>query len=162
MAISKEDITFLKIIDEMEPKAHCLRANIAALIVKDGNILVKHTNDWHPEINCKEVGCIRNIRKIESGTHREICYGLCAEQWCIAKAAKDGIELNGATIYVTKHPCRVCESLICESGIIRVVYQEGYPDVLPNFNLFEKQGVIVEQGPNTEKKDPNRLKSDSI
>jgi dCMP deaminase len=162
MAITKEDIKFLGMIDEMEPKANCLRANIAALIAKDGEILVKHTNNWHPETSCEKLGCIRNIQKIESGTKREVCFGLCAEQWCVALAAKEGISLKGATIYVTKHPCRVCESLIAESGIIRVVFQEGYPDLLPSFDLFEKKGRKVEQGPNTDKKDPERLKADSI
>jgi dCMP deaminase len=162
MAITKEDIKFLEIIDEMEPKANCLRANIAALIAKDGKILVKHTNDWHPETNCKELGCIRNIQNVKSGTQRETCYGLCAEQWCIALAAKEGISLKGATIYITKHPCRVCESLIAESGITRVVFQEGYPDALPNFNILKEKGIGIEQGPNTDKRNPKRLKADSI
>ena len=149
MAITKKDIHFLETIDRMEPKALCLRANIAAMFVKNGKILIKHTNDWHKEANCKKIGCIRNRRHIRSGTHREICTGMCAEQWCLALAAKKGIRLDGATCYITKHPCRLCESMLAEAGIKRVVYQEGYPDVLPKFNLFKSRKIKVEKAPNT-------------
>jgi len=86
--------------------------------------------------------------KLKSGTRREICYGLCAEQWCIALASKLNINLKGATIYTTKHPCRVCSSLIAESGIKRVVFQEGYPEVIPHFNILKDKKIKVEQGPN--------------
>lgn len=162
MAITKKDIRFLEILDRMEPKAHCIRANIAAMLVKDDRILVKHTNDWHPQANCRRIGCIRNLRRIKSGTHREICYGLCAEQWCLAKAARKGIPLKGATCYVTKHPCRLCESMLTEAGICRVVYQEGYPDVLPKFDLFKTRKIKVEQGPNTNYKSKKIPKSHTI
>lgn len=162
MAITKKDLKFLEIIDIIEPTANCLRANISCLIVKRGKILVKATNDWHPEADCRKIGCIRNILKVESGTRREICYGMCAEQWCVVEAAKKGISLEGATAYVTKHPCRICESMLTEAGIKRVVFQEGYPDVLPKFDLFKQRGVIVEKGPNTDKKSPKRLLPYSI
>lgn len=148
MAINKQDLEFLKIIDRMEPKANCLRAKIAACLVKNGKVIVKHCNDWHPEYECKKIGCIRNIMKIKSGERREICYGMCAEQWCFAIAAKKQISLKGATIYCTKHPCRVCSSLIAEAGIKRVVFQEGYPEVLPRFDILKAKGITVEQGPN--------------
>lgn len=162
MTITKTDLKFLKTLDKLEPKALCIRANIAAMFVKNGKILVKHCNDWHKEANCKKIGCIRNIRKIKSGTQREICYGMCAEQWCLSLAAKKGISTKGATCYVTKHPCRICESLLTEAGIKRVVYQEGYPDVLPKFNLFKSRKIKVEKGQDTNAKSPKRLKSLSI
>jgi len=159
MATTNKDTKFLKILDEMEPKAKCIRANIAAMLVKKGKILVKHCNDWHEEANCKKIGCIRNIRHIESGTRREICYGMCAEQWCLALAAKKGIKTSGSTCYVTKHPCRICESLLTEAGIKRVVYQEGYPDVLPKFNLFKARKIKVEKGQNLKSKQQSKTTS---
>lgn len=148
MSITDEDKRILEEIDNKEPLANCLRAKIAAAIVKDGKILEIHCNDWHPETPCTEIGCIRNIKKIKSGHEREVCYGICAEQWCLALCAKKGISVEGATIYCTKYPCRVCSSLIAEAGIKRVVYQEGYPDVLPNWDILDSKGIIVEQGPN--------------
>ncbi|MFC1810864.1 cytidine/deoxycytidylate deaminase family protein [Patescibacteria group bacterium] len=164
MAITEEDKKILEEIDRHEPKAHCLRAKIAAAIVKDGEILVCHSNDWHPETPCDKIGCIRNIKKVESGHEREVCYGICAEQWCLALCAKKGLSVDGATIYCTKHPCRVCSSLIAEAGIKRVVFQEGYPDVLPNWDILKEKGIIVEQGPNIIYPDdaPEELKSPTI
>lgn len=162
MAITKKDIKFLEYVDKIEPKAKCLRANVACVLVRGGKILSKGTNDWHKEANCNKIGCIRNKKKVPSGTHREICYGMCAEQWALSKAAKKGIKVSGATCYVTKHPCRVCESLLTEAGIKRVVYQEGYPDALPKFNLFRSRGVVVEKGPNTNEKSLKIPKSTTI
>ena len=134
----------------------------ACALVKDDKVLVKATNDWHKEANCEKIGCIRNIKKVPSGTKREVCYGMCAEQWCLALAAKKGISTKGATAYVTKHPCRVCESLLTEAGIKRVVYQEGYADVLPKFDLFKERKIKVEKGPNTNKKSPVIPKATTI
>ncbi len=162
MAITREDIGFLEILDDLEPKAHCLRATVACALVRDGQILTLATNDWHPELTCAMIGCIRDIKKVKSGTRREICYGLCAEQWALSRCAKEGIATQGATCYVTKHPCRVCESLLAESGIVRVVFQDGYPNALDNFDLFKKRGIIVEQGPNTHKKSPHIPKAVTI
>lgn len=162
MAITEVDHKFLEHIDQLEPKALCTRAKVACVIVRNGEILSEGVNDWHKEANCSEIGCIRDIREVPSGTRREICYGMCAEQWALAKAAKAGIAVDQATCYVTKHPCRVCESLLTEAGIIRVVYQEGYPDALPNFNLFQQRGITVEQAPSTAKKSTAIPKSLSI
>lgn len=155
MAITKKDIKFLTLLDKMEPKAKCLRAQIAAIFVKGGKVLVQSTNDWHKEANCNRLGCIRNQRHIKSGDRREVCYGLCAEQWCLALAAKKGINVSGATCYITKFPCRICESMLVESGIKRVVYQEKYPDIFPRFNLFKSRKIKTEKGPNITRKSIN-------
>ncbi len=162
MAITKRDIKFLELVDALEPKARCIRANVACALVKGHKVLSTGTNDWHKEADCSKIGCIREKLKVESGTHRETCYGMCGEQWALAKAAKKGINVNGATAYVTKHPCRVCESLLAEAGIKRVVYQEGYPDILPKFNLFKQRGIKVEKGPNTDMKSKDIPKSLTI
>ncbi len=160
--ITPEDKTFLEMLDKEEPKAHCLRAKISALFARDGKVLIQHNNDWHTEYNCSKIGCIRNQMNIPSGHQREICYGVCAEQWCIALAAAEGISLKDSTIYVTKHPCRICASLISIVGVTRVVYQEGYPIVMENFDIFKSKGILVEQAEVTEFKDPETRKSHSI
>jgi len=162
MAITQEDYKFLEEIDRIEPATLCLRAQIACVIVKDGKILVKHTNDWLSGYACSKIGCVRDMYQVPSGTRREICYGICAEQWCVSLAAKQGISLEGATLYCTKHPCRVCASLVAVAGIKRVVYQEGYPEVLENFDVLGTYGIIVEQGPNTEFKSKQISKSHTI
>lgn len=132
---------------ELAPTSRCIRANIAAIIAKNGKILVEYCNHPMNLYDCTKIGCIRNIQNIKSGENREICYGLCAEQYVISIAAEKGVSVKDATLYVTKHPCRICECMICVSGIKKVVFCSGYPDVLPYFNPFEDYGIELIQAP---------------
>lgn len=45
-----------------------------------------------------------------------------AEEALICNAAKHGISLNGATLYITGHPCDRCFRGILNAGIKKVVY----------------------------------------
>ena len=49
-----------------------------------------------------------------------------AELNCVLKAQREGISIEGATLYVTHSPCEHCASLIIMTGISRVVYAEEY------------------------------------
>ena len=67
-------------------------------------------------------------------------FAVHAEQNAIIQAAKFGISLEGATIYVTHQPCVICTRMILNSGIKKVVYKNGYPDEFA-VELFNKSGV---------------------
>ena len=54
------------------------------------------------------------------------CVAAHSELSAIAQAAKNGICLDGATIYVTHKPCVNCTKAIIASGIKRVVYCHEY------------------------------------
>ena len=41
-------------------------------------------------------------------------------------AARRGISIEGATIYVTLEPCSVCSKNLIASGIKRIVYEKSY------------------------------------
>jgi dCMP deaminase len=51
---------------------------------------------------------------------------------------------EGATLYITLSPCKECSKLIHQSGIKRVVYQNGYRDD-SGIQFLIKAGVEVEQ-----------------
>lgn len=55
--------------------------------------------------------------------------------------------MAGATLYVTSHPCRVCEGIIAESGITRMIYIKGFPDVIPIYDTLKDFGLEVIQAP---------------
>lgn len=145
MALTKKDHCFLRKLIKLARKSTCLRAKMGAILVKSGKILEEATNDFHPIYDCTKIGCIRAIRKIPHGKEREVCYGLCAEQWLFTKIARTPKKMKGATLYVTAHPCRVCESMLAEAGIKRIVFIKGYPDTFPKYDILKDYGVIVEQ-----------------
>lgn len=53
-------------------------------------------------------------------------YVLHAESNALAKCAKNGVPVAGATLYVTDEPCMECAKLIIQCGIKRVVYARSY------------------------------------
>jgi dCMP deaminase len=51
-----------------------------------------------------------------------------AEANAIIQAAKNGVAIDGATIYTTASPCWPCFKLIANSGAKRIVFGEFYRD----------------------------------
>ncbi|MBI2453539.1 hypothetical protein HYV56_02445 [Candidatus Peregrinibacteria bacterium] len=140
---TQEDEKFLQQTLKLASGSFCLRKRVAAIIVKNGKIISKGVNDPLPAFNCSIIGCIRNEMKVPHGHRREICYGICAEMYAIALLAASKKNASGATLYVSIHPCRVCEGIITQSGIKRVVYAEKYPSVLPHINTLEDHHIEV-------------------
>lgn len=126
----------------------CYQPNrqVGAIIVKDKRILTTGYNGAPSGVtNCKEKEeCLRKKLNIESGTRHELCFAVHAEQNAIAQAAKLGISVEGATMYVTHQPCSICTKIIINSGIKKIYYKEGYPDDF-SMQLFESAGVSIEK-----------------
>jgi len=76
------------------------------------------------------------------GENPEVYTSIHAEASIIARAAKNGISLDGASLYVTTFPCSNCARLILESGIKKVYYKEGY-SVIDARNLFKIAGIDI-------------------
>ncbi len=126
----------------------CYKVNrkVGAVIVKDKRILTTGYNGAGSGISsCVDRGfCLREQMNIPSGTRHEICYAVHAEQNAIIQAAKLGVSVQGATLYCTHQPCSICAKMIINSGIIRVVFDEGYPDEF-SIKMFNEAGVKVEK-----------------
>lgn len=126
----------------------CFKENrqVGAVVVRDKRILTTGYNGASSGIvSCKDKGeCLRVKLNIESGTRQEICYAVHAEQNAIIQAAKIGVSVEGATIYVTHQPCSICAKMIINSGIKRIVYKEGYPDDF-SMQLFEEANIKIEK-----------------
>ena len=122
----------------------CYQSNrhVGAVIVRDKRILTTGYNGAPEGIeSCSERGeCLRRVKNIASGTMQEVCYAVHAEQNAIIQAAKLGINLQGAEMYVTHQPCVICTRMILNSGIKRVVYKNGYPDEFAK-ELFKQSNV---------------------
>lgn len=146
--MNKWDTRFMEMATLVSTWSSCFQDNrhVGAIIVKDKRILTTGYNGAPSGINtCVDRNeCIRRINNIPSGTCQEFCYAVHAEQNAIIQAARLGVSINGATIYCTHQPCVICARMIINSGIVRLVYKEGYPDKFA-LQLFEEAGISVER-----------------
>lgn len=125
-------------------RSTCLRREVGAIIVKDRHILSTGYNGPPRGVpHCDELGgCLRERMKIPSGQRHEICRAVHAEQNAIIQAAKMGITVEGAEMYITTQPCFICAKMIINAGITRIIMDEGYPDRLAE-EILEQAGVEV-------------------
>ena len=132
------DRYYMDLAFKQAEKSACSRKKVGVVFVKDDKVIGQGYNNVTGGIkDCREVGCIRDILHIPSGERREICRAICAEQIAITEAARNGIEIDGATAYVTTHPCFICSKMLVSSGILEIVYSEDYPDEMSKDFLKE-------------------------
>ena len=144
--MNKWDKRFMEMAYLVATWSSCIRRSIGCVIVKDKRIMTTGYNGAPAGVeNCKEKGeCLRRKLNVPSGTKHELCFAVHAEQNAIIQAAKLGISLDGATLYCTHQPCSTCARIICNSGIRRVVYEQGYPDDF-SLEIFRETGVQLEK-----------------
>lgn len=146
--MDKWDKRFMDAANLVAGWSSCFQENrqVGAVIAKNKRILTTGYNGASSGIkNCKERGsCLRRELNIASGTCHEICYATHAEQNAIIQAARMGISIEGGTLYCTHQPCVICAKMIINSGIVRIVYAQGYPDKF-SMELFAEAGVQIER-----------------
>lgn len=119
--MNKWDKRFMEMARVVGGWSSCYQENrhVGAVIVKDKRILTTGYNGAPSCVtSCVEKNeCLRRKLNIPSGTRHELCYAVHAEQNAVCQAAKLGIALEGATIYVTHQPCTICTKIIINAGI---------------------------------------------
>jgi len=132
------DAYFMEITNLVSQRSTCSRRRVGAVLVKDKRILATGYNGAPSGLpHCLDVGCLREQNNIPSGQRHELCRGLHAEQNVIIQAARDGIPIQGATLYCTTRPCVICAKMIINANIDVVYYAEGYADELADLMLHE-------------------------
>lgn len=110
-------------------RSTCLSRKVGAVIVKDDNPISFGFNGPARGVeHCEDLGGCRRraMADYASGKYLELCPASHAEQNAIAFAARHGISIVGATIYVNTFPCKDCMNSIINSGITKVVYNSEY------------------------------------
>lgn len=142
--MDKWDLRFMQMSELVGSWSSCYQENrhVGAVIVKDKRILATGYNGAPSGVeSCKDrEECLRRKMNIPSGTCQEVCYAVHAEQNAIAQAAKLGVSVEGASIYVTHQPCSICCKMIINAGIKKVYYKHGYPDEF-SLRLFKEADV---------------------
>lgn len=74
-------------------------------------------------------------------THPEVLH---AESNIVAKAAREGISLKGANVYVTLSPCLNCALQLYQAGVSMVTYDEEYR-ITEGIDFLRRKGIHVEK-----------------
>jgi dCMP deaminase len=115
------DEYFMAIATQVATRATCDRKHVGAVIVRDKSILATGYNGSVRGLgHCDEEGhlledghCVRTIH---------------AEANAIVQAARNGVRIEGGTIYVTASPCWGCFRMIANAGLVKIVFGEFYRD----------------------------------
>jgi len=127
------DEYFTLLAKTVATRSTCLRRQVGALFVRDRQILCTGYNGSPSGlVHCDKIGCLRESLGAPSGERHEICRAVHAEQNAIVQAAKHGVALVGADLYVTHQPCILCTKMLINIGVRRIVYIHPYPDPLAN------------------------------
>lgn len=136
---------FMDITCLVAKRSTCTRRAVGAVIVRDRRILATGYNGAPSHVrHCAEVGCLREQMNVPSGERHELCRGIHAEQNAIIQAAYHGASIKGGTLYCTNLPCSICAKMIINAGIVEIVYQSGYADMISEEMLAEAQVELVQ------------------
>jgi dCMP deaminase len=127
------DEYFMNIAREVATRSTCDRKHVGSVVVRDKSILATGYNGSVRGLgHCDDEGhlmedghCVRTVH---------------AEANAIVQAARNGMRIDGASIYVTASPCWGCFRLIANAGIVKIVFGEFYRD--PKiFEVSQKLGI---------------------
>ncbi len=122
------DQYFITITRQVAERSTCLRGKVGAVIVRDGSILPTGYNGAPAGLpHCTDVGCLIYESRTPDGEIEENCYRtIHAEINAIAQAARNGVAIRDADIYVTHTPCIHCMKVLINTGIKRIFYAKPY------------------------------------
>ncbi len=131
------DEYFMRIAEDVATRATCDRKHVGAVIVRDKSILATGYNGSVRGLgHCDDEGhlmedghCVRTIH---------------AEANAVIQAARNGVRIDEATIYVTASPCWNCFKMIANAGLKKIVYGEFYRDERV-FSIADKLGIEIKR-----------------
>lgn len=127
------DQYFMKIAQVVSSRSTCQRKYVGAVIVRDRTILsTGYNGSIRGMPHCTDVGHMMEAGHCVATIH--------AEGNAIIQAAKNGVTIDGADIYVTASPCWNCFKQVANAGIKRICYNEFYRDERI-FGVAEKLGI---------------------
>ncbi|MBC7383871.1 MAG: cytidine/deoxycytidylate deaminase family protein [Bacteroidia bacterium] len=140
------DEYFMEVMEAISKRATCDRGRSGCVIAKEHQLLVTgYVGSPVGLPHCDEVG--HQMKKVihENDSVTEHCVRTVhAEQNAICQAAKNGVALDGATLYCRMTPCRVCAMLIINCGIKRVVCERKYHAGGESEEMLKNAGVALE------------------
>lgn len=128
------DEYFLLIAKLVSTRSTCNSRPTGAVLVKDKQILATGYNGSMPGApHCSDQTmpdgspyCHRRALQVADVDKYNYCRASHAEANAIAQAARHGVAIKGATLYVTLEPCLVCIKLLATAQITGVYFEMPY------------------------------------
>jgi len=115
------DEYFMSIAQVVATRSTCPRKFVGAVLVRNRTILsTGYNGSIRGMPHCSDVGHMMEDGHCVATIH--------AEANAIIQAARNGVMIEGGTIYVTASPCWHCFKQIANAGILRICYGEFYRD----------------------------------
>ena len=123
---------FIQIAKDVAQRGTCMSAKGGCIIVKNNRILsTGYIGAPRKTKDCIERGsCLRRELNIPSGHRYELCRSVHAEQNAIINAARDGVSVKDADMFlymekiyqdenkiITAYPCFICKKIVINAGI---------------------------------------------
>lgn len=115
------DDYFMSIARQVATRSTCDRKAVGAVLVRDRTILSTGYNGSIRGLpHCDDVGHMMEGDHCVATIH--------AEANAVIQAARNGVRIEEASVYVTTSPCWNCFKILANAGIRRIVYAEFYGD----------------------------------
>ncbi len=162
MATQQElDQCYMAVAEAHSQLSKGIRAKVGCCIVTTNGVMLGGCNGLAPKGgNCLEDKVYASIDaggwlddlevkypyEDENGRYKLITKSevIHAELNSVLKAAKEGVSLLGATLYVTLSPCLVCAEMLVAVGIQRVVYSTDYR-CTHGLTRLQEADIVVEK-----------------
>jgi len=143
------DEYFMLIAKLVSTRSTCNSRPTGAVLVKDKQLLATGYNGSMPGApHCLDQVmpdgspyCHRRAMKVPDADKYNYCRASHAEANAIAQAARYGVAIKGASLYVTLQPCFVCVKLLATAQIERVYYELAYESQDPLRDAFWEAAV---------------------
>ena len=124
---------FMNIAKQVASRSTCDRKHVGAVIARDKTILsTGYNGSIRGMPHCDEVGHMMENDHCVATIH--------AEANAVLQAAKNGVMIDKAELYITASPCWPCFKMLANAGIKKIYYGEFYRDERI-FDVAKKLGI---------------------
>lgn len=142
---------FMLIAKLVSTRSTCNSRPVGAVLVKDRQILATGYNGSMPgAFHCIDQVtfdhnpyCHRRVLQITDTDKHNFCRASHAEANAIALAARHGVAIKGASLYVTLEPCYTCIKLLATAQIERVFFELPYEPAANLKDLCWKEDIAT-------------------
>lgn len=120
------DDIYMDLAQKLAERSHCVKIKVGAVLTRDTRIIsLGYNGPPAGTHNCDEEWPVEGCPRDRKGG---CSLAIHAEANAILYAAKNGVQPEGATLYVTLSPCLSCARIIFTTGIKRVVFLNSYAE----------------------------------